>query len=120
MGKAYGFFRCNTGREAIEIELKSIRQVAKIPSELELHLVEGLRNFQFEYPDLLEIVEKFKDTNINYVLEASLPIAFSNKKAAFELSDILNQAYQSPLYKEGEKFFGEVLYKDEGQYLVFE
>ena len=49
-------------------------------------------------------------------MKASYPNA-TNEQAADELADILNQAYQSPLYENNEQFRGEIVYKDNGSYI---
>ena len=49
-------------------------------------------------------------------MEATYPTS-TNEKTAEELSDILNQAYQSPLYSKGESFVGNITYKNKGKYI---
>jgi len=82
---------------------------------LELFLMEGMDTLT-EDTQLLQIVREAKDAGRKYVIEATYPNA-TNHKTANEVASILNQAYQSPLYEKGEKFIGEVVYKNRGRYL---
>ncbi len=52
-----------------------------------------------------------------YAIRASLPNT-PNKTVADELAAIVNQMYQSPLYSEGERFWGIIAYLDEGSFTV--
>ena len=70
-------------------------------------------------PDLLPIPQEAKEAGMKYIMEATCPNA-TNRQTADELSAILNQAYQSPLYQKGEKFRGEIVYKENGEYLFRE
>ena len=65
---------------------------------------------------LLKLAEKAKEANIKYIIEATYPHN-SHKKTADELSAVLNQAYQSPLYQDGEEFRGWIFYKEKGRYV---
>lgn len=67
-------------------------------------------------PELLQIAEEAKDAEIRYVMQADYPNA-TNHQTADELASILNQVYQSPLYREGEKFRGKIVYKEKGRYV---
>lgn len=114
-GKAYGFFYCNASKSAIESELPAIRKMVKTPSKLELSLTEGMDNLKGD-SKLMALAQEAKQDGINYVLEATYSNA-SNKQAADEVAGILNQAYQSPLYKNKEQFKGAVVYEDKGEYV---
>lgn len=114
-GKAYGFFNCKASKEEIEAELPTIRKLAQTPSQLELSLIEGVRNLKGEI-DLIELAKEAETAGIKYVMEATYPTS-NNKQTAGELSSILNQAYQSPLYSKGETFEGNIVYKDKGKYI---
>lgn len=63
--------------------------------------------------------EEAKKADIKYVMEATYPNA-TNEQTAEELSVILNQAYQSPLYQKDEKFIGKIIYQENGKYLFWE
>lgn len=63
---------------------------------------------------LLQRVDIGMGSGTKYTIEATLPNA-TNEKTADELSAILNQAYQSPLYQEGEEFRGEVVFERNGE-----
>ena len=115
VGKAYAFFDCEDSREAIEGELPIIRSLAKTPSELELSLTEGFDQLQGD-SQIAGIAREAKEAGMNYILEARYPTA-SNLTTADELSSVLNQMYQSPLYPNGGKFRGAIFYKDKDQYV---
>ncbi|MDP2906789.1 MAG: hypothetical protein Q8O03_02515 [Nanoarchaeota archaeon] len=115
VGKAYGFFDCNASKEVIESELPTIRELVKTPSKLELSLIKGVDNLKGD-SDLMSIAREAKESGIKYVVEATYPDA-TNKETADELASILNQAYQTPLYQDGEQFYGSVFYKELGKYV---
>lgn len=114
IGKAYGFFDCEASKEDIEGLLPTIRDYAKVPSELKHYLVEGMENLG-DVPD--SVYEFGNKHGFKYALRAELPGA-SNRDTASEVGHILNQTYQSPLFKEGDSFRGEVVHEDGGN-LVF-
>ena len=117
-GKAYAFFSCNASLPQMLGELPKIRQVAKIPSKLELSLSTGpvVFNCIHKEPALRELAQEANEAGLNYILEAKYP-GKSNQEAADQVADVLNQAYQSPLYADGEKFFGDVLYRHRSKYV---
>lgn len=114
VGKAYAFFDCKKSKSDIEKKLPSIRKAVKTPNNLELSLMENTNSLEGD-SQLLEIAKQAKDTQIKYVIEATYPNA-TNHQTANEISSILNQAYQSSLYQEGEQFRGIVVYKERGKY----
>lgn len=118
IGKAYGFFHCRASRQEIEAELPFIRELVNTPSQLELSLIEGVENLKGDSA-LLALAQKAGEAGLRYVLEATYPNA-TNQKTAEEVAAILNQTYQTPLYEEGEPFFGEVVYREGNQYLFME
>ncbi len=121
-GKAYGFFDCKASKKEIETELSTIRRLAKIPSELELSLTELADVSVFSLhgnPQLYSIVKDAKEAKMGYYMEALYPNT-TNKAAADEIATILNQTYQSPLYKKGEPFKGEIVYEENGEYIFRE
>src|SRR3989344_1924819 len=99
-GKAYGFFYCDAAKEAIELELPTIRNFAQTPSKLELALIEGVEKVSGD-TKLTALAQQAKQEGMRYVLEATYKGA-TNKATANELTDILNHTYQSPLYQQGE------------------
>jgi len=113
-GRAYGFFYCSASKAEIQSELPNIRELVKTPSKLELSLTDGVDNLKGD-SKLMALAQKAKKGGINYVLEATYSNA-SNKQAADEVAGILNQAYQSPLYKDKEQFRGGVVYKPNSKY----
>jgi hypothetical protein len=116
-GKAYGLFDCSASKEEIERELPHIKDYTKTASDLCLMEMGELRD-----PDAVQIAEEIntgygmKAIPTEYVLRATHPDT-TNTGAAWELGDILNQAYQSPLFSEGEPFAGEVVYKEGEVYI---
>lgn len=132
MGEAYGFFDCSATKEAIEVELPTIRRLVRTPSELELSLIEGMDNIQVNVGSVFEVfredsrrsklislIEQAKQSGMRYVLGATNPV-MDNISVADELAGILNQAYQSPLYKEEERFSGAIIYERNGVYVFRE
>jgi hypothetical protein len=114
-GKAYAFFDCNASKGEIEQEIPFIRECVKTPNALELSLMEGVDTLTGD-SQLLQIAKEAKDAGIKYEMEATYPNE-SNKKTADELSSVLNQAYQSPLYQQGEPFRGAIFYKHGEKYV---
>jgi len=127
-GRAYSFFDCNADKKELEEGLSNACFYAQVPSELELTLTEGTENLQGEAQEALKAAQKYslsrlpkrarEGTNVSYryALEARFPDS-TNTKTARELTSILNQAYQSPLYEKDEKFFGETVYQRGNQYV---
>lgn len=115
IGKAYGFFNCSASKSEIEAELPTIRELVKTPSELELSLIEGVGNLKGD-KKLMNIVKEAEKSGIKYVMEATYSNA-TNIQTANELADILNQAYNTHLYKDGEKFSGKIIYRGRGEYI---
>ncbi len=68
---------------------------------------------------LVQIIDIGKESGTKYVMEATYPNS-TNKQTADEVASVLNQAYQSPLYQEGEQFKGEIFYEQSGEYLFRE
>jgi hypothetical protein len=116
IGKAYGFFDCKASKAEIEAELPTIRELMQTPSALELSLVEGPENVSGD--DRLKLIAKAAN-RMRYGIEATYRGA-TNRATADELAMILDQAYQSPLYQEGEQFRGEIVFEENGSYRVRE
>ena len=114
-GRSYGFFDCRASKEAIKSELPIIRKLTQTPLALELSLIEGPGRLSGD-PDLMSIAKEQNQSGIRYVMGAGLPNA-SNKKMSEELSGVLNQAYQSPLYHEDEPFRGKIIFEKNGKYV---
>ena len=110
-GKAYGFFNCDASYEQINSELPYIRQITQTPSGLELLLHESPDKIVTNDENLRNIIQDAKSVGRRYALEATYP-GNSNKQAADEVATVLNQMYQTLLYKENEEFYGEILFKE--------
>ena len=124
-GRAYAFFDCRASKEQIVAELPTIRECVKTPSNLELSLTEGVMKFVGtrvltstlkNKSQLIAIAKEAKEGGMRYVLEARYEGA-TNKQAADEVSSVLNQAYNSPLYADKEEFRGGIVYEDMGKYV---
>lgn len=131
-GRAYAFFDCRASKEQIEIELPTIRQYVKTPSNLELSLTEGVEKFWEknkstmaqgialrDIPQLMTMIQEAKDSGMRYVLEAKYEGA-TNRQTADEVASVMNQAYQSPLYADREEFRGAIVYQDMRKYVFRE
>jgi len=117
-GRAFAFFNCNASEDAISKEILNIMGAVNTPKTLELHLSNYANNpFPgISDPNLLEVYQSAKESGMQYLLEARARPNLTNRQTADELSAILNQAYQSPLYRDGEEFAGGIVYKDRNGY----
>jgi hypothetical protein len=125
-GEAYAFFNCKAPITQIGQELPTIMDLAQTPKRLEFCLSDEALPFlgkdcaKRPYKtdrELVEIALDARKAGIRYVLAARCPPNITNHQTADELGAILNQAYQSPLYQEGEQFRGDVIYKEDGRYV---
>ena len=115
IGRAYAFFDCEASKDEIEGELPTIRTLVNSPRDLELSLTERLDQLEGD-SQMVDIAREAQEAGMKYLLQASYPTA-SNVKTADELSSVLNQAYQSPLYQKGTEFRGAIFYEDKGTYV---
>jgi len=115
MGEAYAFFHCNASKQEIEDTLPEIRESVKTPSELELSLTQGMDNVMGD-EKLIALAQEAKESGINYMLRAEYP-GETNTLTADELASVLIQAYQSQLYQANEPFFGQIVHKENGDYI---
>ena len=67
----------------------------------------------------MDIAKRAQDSGIRYFMEARYPNQ-TNEETALELSDILNQTYQSSLYSKKEQFSRNIAYKSNGSYIFLE
>ena len=115
-GKAYGFFQCDASKKEVESLLPQIRTDAQTPSELELSLVNGMDNVRDD-KQLRALAQRAnQEDGINYMFQARCP-GKTNAQVANEVKDILEQTYQSQLYKKGDKFKGAIVYQEKGEYV---
>ena len=116
-GKAYGFLKCDKSLAEIEEAMHLIRNCIGTPSKLELSLVEGIGNIKGDkllHETVIKDLEE--EGKVNYALEARLE-KVDNRKTADELTAMLNQAYQSPLFEPKPKdFYATVVYEKNGRY----
>ena len=121
VGKAYALFRCEVPLEEIREILPYAHDAVEAPKDLELKLYE-LNSLDVNKLDegLGQYVNMAKDAGINYGLIAELPGA-SNEETAREVSDVLNQMYQSNLFDGCGDFRGELAYKaDADNYVLLD
>lgn len=118
LGTAYAFFYCKETIEKVINELYCIRAEVHTPQNLELIVTDNLNTISTD-EELSNIIEDSKNYGINYGLKATYPHE-TNKKTADELAAILNQAYQSPLFKSNEEFNGAIVYKENNSYIFRE
>lgn len=115
-GRAYGFFYCNASPQAVRKELPKIRGLVHTPSPLELSLT-GTRDVPPGDKRLDALAREAERAGLNYVVQAAYP-GQTNSTAAKEVTPVLDQAYQSPLYNPNEPFKGAVVYQEKGK-LIF-
>lgn len=118
VGTAYGFFYCAAPKTEIEAEIPTLRECAQTPSALELSLTEGMENVQGE-PELVTLAQDAREQGMRYVLKATYPQA-TNEATANEVADVLNQAYHSPLWVEGEEHRGAIVYWQDNDWVFRE
>ncbi len=136
VGEAYAIFDCSASKEDVGAEILFIRDLIGTPQKLELLLTEGVdwnsklgKELQtlssqsikagHERSTMLSEKTSFSILLVlgcKYFMRARLPDS-TNNEAADRVADILNQAYMSPLYEEGERFFGRVIYEKNGKYV---
>ncbi|VVC00814.1 Uncharacterised protein [uncultured archaeon] len=141
IGTAYAFFNCDAGKKAIRELLPAIREMQKVPPAVETILTTPRKidaNGNLPLKKLLKShvfyqwKVKFKAADgtvfesetariwypagMQFALKAVYPGA-TNEAAAGELTAILNQAYQSPLFKDKEEFTGDTFYEKNGIYV---
>lgn len=115
IGKAYAFFDCSASKIEIESLIPDIRRAVRTPSELELFLFQDFAELRGD-SKLLDLVEEAKEAGMEYAMEAKYPNA-TNQKTADELACILNQIYQSDLFKKNENFRGGIFYEETRRYV---
>ncbi|MEK6960483.1 MAG: hypothetical protein AABX47_04880 [Nanoarchaeota archaeon] len=104
-GKAYGFFYCAHPEQKVGEILSAVREITNTPSQLELSSIEGMDSRIKGDDRLTALVQEAKRHGINYMLQATCPRGIN---ATDEAAAVLNQAYQSPLYRSHEPFKGAI------------
>lgn len=112
-GQAYGFFYCGASPQAVKNELPKIRNLVKTPSPLELSLT-GTQDLKPGDPRLDALAQEADRAGLNYVVQATYP-GQPNRTAANEVAAVLDQGYQSPLYRPKEPFKGAITYREKGR-----
>ncbi|MEI7719204.1 MAG: hypothetical protein WCI72_05030 [archaeon] len=120
-GEAYAFFDCSASSEQIAEEIPYIRELVNTPKRLELYfsrsLVIPMVSQHTLDSELLGIASDAKEASLKYVIAARATPNMSNRQVADELAAVVNQAYQSPLYQDGEGFRGGIFYKENDHYV---
>ena len=107
---AYGFFDCATPND-FEKELPYICKLVETPCQFELSSTKDM-NYQGD-ETLTTLAQEATQQGINCVLQTtSSDGTKTNTTPADEIASVLNQAYNSHLYKEKEPFNGEVVQID--------
>jgi len=105
VGNAYGFFEYAAPKD-VEKELSYIRDLVQTPCQFKLSSTKGI-NYQGD-KTLTALVEEATKHGMNCVLQTTC----SDGTPADEIASVFNQAYNSHLYKEKEKFNGAVVQID--------
>jgi hypothetical protein len=120
-GEAYAFFDCNASPTEITEEMPTIRRLAKTPKNLKTILSDARSPIPFSRgvldKELIDIAKEAVEIGRKYFIYAFAPANMTNRQVAGELMAILNQAYQSPLYENGEEFYGNVVHKERDGYV---
>ncbi len=112
IGRAYGFFDCKASKAEIEGVMPAIRKYASTPQKVDISIYDDMSRIQGDQY-LMGIAKK---AGMKYAMEVSYPDA-DNRKTADEAAAVLNQAYQTPLFDEGEPFRGEIVFEENGNYV---
>ena len=95
----------------IRPEMSTVRRLSGTPRDLGILVTEGVENLQVRNdPQLRNIAQRARKAGMKYVIEATG--AYSSERKSEELAEMANVFYASPAYKAGEKFRGEIVYKD--------
>jgi len=116
VGKAYGFFACDKSKREIKRSLPKICKHAKVDYRLWLSSIEDMKVSKND-EELSDVVRYAEEEGMDYVLQSIHP-GKTNIEAAGDITDTLNQAYQSPLYEDGGSFNGMAAYEENGRYVV--
>ena len=115
-GRAHGFFKCRSGEKRIASFLPTIREFAQVPLIVETILAPLAFNAGKDDVPASSVRSLGCKRKYSFILDYP---GKSNEEAAGELAAIFNQMYNSPLFKDGEKFFGEIFYLEGGKYHSF-
>ncbi|MFH1445227.1 MAG: hypothetical protein ABIF08_01970 [Nanoarchaeota archaeon] len=118
IGRAYGFFKCTTKADEIESLILKIRKTAEIPEGVNFYLFEDINRVKEDLPSMDPEMFSYL-SEFDYVLKTEY-VGVSNRKTADETLLILNQTYQSDLFTEGEDFYGEIVFEENGEYVLSE
>ena len=112
IGKAYGLFDCRASEVEIRSEIPTIRNLVNTPPEIDISLTGDVGSLVED-----SYVSAFaRKVGYKYAMTGKYP-GGTNEQAADEVAVIINQAYQSPLFDEGEPFRGDIMYEKEGRYV---
>ena len=115
-GKAYAFFNCRASKGEIDAELPDIRRLSGTPEELHLYVEKGVGHLKGN-SGLMALARRATDAGLRYSMEATLPGA-TNRETADEAAAVLNQAYQTDLWRADNTFEGEISFEEGGRYVM--
>ncbi len=101
--------RAGSEGRAFNHEYDWVTAAIKRGGDLDLHFSRFVR--------LAQVIDIGKGCGTRYAVVATY-LEATNKQTADELAAVLNQAYQSQLYQEGEQFRGEIFYEEGGEYAL--
>lgn len=123
MRAAVCFFNCKASHKTIKEALRDIRVLVEPPrptvnlyeynpGKPRLHLYEQKRNFNL--PGTLRREARERGAlELRFALKATMPQNTSSEAADW-LEGIMNQLFQSPVFREGEKFVSGIIHEIDG------
>ena len=115
-GEAIGFLDSGDRVDRFKGELSKIERLVNTPSGVHMSFSKNPKGITGD-ADLKAIGALADQIGLTGVVRASFP-GQTNQRAADELAAIGNQAYNSPVYDNGEEFRGEIVYKQGNEYVL--
>lgn len=117
VGRAYGFFRCDQSIARIKEQLPNFTHAAEA-NDLELSLMQDDKFIATTKNSTLRDLATLARIRggTRYVVKAKRPNA-TNEQTADALGNVFSMASSSELYTRGERFEGDIVYKDGSDYL---
>lgn len=108
--KAYAFFEGPSDQELFRRQIPKIRSAVKTPNSVSTTLSRDLYNIRDRA--IARVARAAEDAGMNYTM------VVDGRDASDDAVALLNQAYNSDLYREGSEFRGEVVTR-RGHLLVY-
>ncbi len=122
-GEAYALFNCPNSKAEIETELTKVCNDTRIPSKLELVLIECQTGL-LKDKDAIRVLEAKKcslskfpknptevtTVSYQYLIHGKLP-GITNSTTADELKNVMNLLSSKQLYPQDKAFSGEIIYE---------